>query len=830
MSNGLSGLLKTVKTGRAVAEPKVVEITSARTGLTLREFYARVLPATGNYCLFRSGSKRHIWASSIDELVQLTEAQSDASDVYFAVAALYDQDSRTQVNVTSKHAFYLDLDAGEAKLAKHGPEKTYETQRHALEGVQGFIKSTGLVPTLIVSSGEGLHLYWELSEDVPGVLWTPVAKAFQKFGVAAGLKIDSSVTADSARVLRPVGTRHPNGKTVTVIMDTGRVYRLDEFAKAVGYMRTKPGLVEVNDDWADGAHFDSGVADINDDLALHESQPKSMARILTECGAASYANSNQDRIEEPYWRAMIGLAKHTTEGREAAHDLSRRHPEYDAALTEEKFDRWATGPTTCERFEEFNPKACGQCKHKGKFKSPIVLGAEPSADGSIAPSKPLPPVITEINADTFVAPDGAGQPYIWREREDPETGLAGLVAMSQQGFRLLYANRFVKVKKNIDGDTEESTVNAANYWVQHTGRRQFPKGVALLPEGPTPKGVYNLWRGFPIEPAPGDVSLMLDHVLMMCGGDVKVYTYLLNWLALCVQHPGTQPEVAVVALGGRGTGKGTLFRLMLHVFGCHGLHITNGKMLTGDFNAHLRGALFVFVDEGYWAGDKAGEGVLKGLITEPTIVINGKNKDVFVAPNRLKIAFASNDDWVVPAGSDERRYLVVDVPPTRRGDKAYFRALYAWSKNGGDRAWLHHLQTLDISGFDSRSVPSTAALDRQKLASMSTFDRWILDCLEQGVEPTPNSIAWSEDGAVLATRYAVVAYAEFAKTSGGRWAKPMSVYELGDGLKRLFDTGRAVTARVTNPPSKAWKLPGLTEARDRAASAMGLAHHVWGDA
>lgn len=44
-------------------------------------------------------------------------------------------------------------------------------------------------------------------------------------------------------------------------------------------------------------------------------------------------------------------------------------------------------------------------------------------------------------------------------------------------------------------------------------------------------------------------------------------------------------------------------------------------------------------------------------------------------PGRLKLVFASNSAWVVPAGADERRYCVIDVPPItknkrRRRDKA----------------------------------------------------------------------------------------------------------------------------------------------------------------
>jgi len=383
---------------------------SANEPPALKTFYRQVLPDTGHYCLFIVGSKRHLWADSIDELVRLTEARSDATDVYYGTAAFKGPDNRTQANVDKKKCFYLDLDAGAAKLAKHGPDKVYTTQRDALAGLVWFYKATGLTPSLIVSSGEGLHVYWELDAPVDGATWTRVAKAFQKFCIANGLKVDSAVTADNARVLRPIGTTHPNGKSVAVLKDTGRVWRLNEFAKAVGVSATQNVLALHEDEWADGAHFEGGAdLSVNDDLHLADSPPKSMARVLTECGAACYANANQENIEEPYWRLMIGLAKHTTEGREAAHAVSCRHPDYDSDETDAKFDRWEAGPSTCERFAEYST-ACAQCKHKGMIKSPIQLGAEPRTDGLVhlpnGTARPTRTQLTKTLPDWKVTQDG----------------------------------------------------------------------------------------------------------------------------------------------------------------------------------------------------------------------------------------------------------------------------------------------------------------------------------------------------------------------------------------------------------------------------------------
>ena len=82
-------------------------------------------------------------------------------------------------------------------------------------------------------------------------------------------------------------------------------------------------------------------------------------------------------------------------------------------------------------------------------------------------------------------------------------------------------------------------------------------------------------------------------------------------------------------------------QMLMRIFRDHSLHITHRKHLVGNFNAHLVDALFLFLDEAFWAGDKQGEGTLKALITERTLMIEPKGVDSFQMPNRLKILMAS---------------------------------------------------------------------------------------------------------------------------------------------------------------------------------------------
>jgi phage/plasmid-associated DNA primase len=139
-----------------------------------------------------------------------------------------------------------------------------------------------------------------------------------------------------------------------------------------------------------------------------------------------------------------------------------------------------------------------------------------------------------------------------------------------------------------------------------------------------------------------------------------------------------QGEVAVVMRGIEGCGKGTLAKVLLHILGQHGVAISNTKHLTGNFNGHLRDTVLLFADEAFHARDKAHVGVLKALITEPTLAIEAKFQNAVQMPNYVHLMMASNEDWVIPASLEARRFLVLKVLASMANNTAYFAAI--WGK------------------------------------------------------------------------------------------------------------------------------------------------------
>ena len=295
-------------------------------------------------------------------------------------------------------------------------------------------------------------------------------------------------------------------------------------------------------------------------------------------------------------------------------------------------------------------------------------------------------------------------------------------------FEKRYSNQFVS-----DGSNRTKPA-LGKWWLAHKERRTY-EGLVLVADGPEViNGFLNLWRGWGIDPKPGDWSLMRRHIEeILAGGDPLAAQYILRYAAWCVQNPDERAEVALVFRGDKGCGKGTFADALKRCFGQHGLHISSSDHLVGRFNAHFRDCMLLFADEAFWAGDRKGESALKRMVTEPTLFIEQKGIDPYEWKNRLKVIMAGNDEWVVPASYDERRYAVFEVSPARIGDGAYFSALYKQLKDGGLAAMLHDLRSMKLGEWHPREVYRTAALMDQKRRSLEPEDEYFEMLLQNGV-------------------------------------------------------------------------------------------------
>jgi hypothetical protein len=257
-------------------------------------------------------------------------------------------------------------------------------------------------------------------------------------------------------------------------------------------------------------------------------------------------------------------------------------------------------------------------------------------------NKALAAAIDSLNVKHAFVMEG-GKATILRENEDPITARKFYDRISTADFEKAYRNQ-----EFVGADEKRASLGVL--WMKSPRRRQYLGGVVFDPANRHGADHKNLWEGFAIEPGEGSWRRLRKHIWqVVCKRDKTAFKYFLRWMARAVQCPAEQGGVAVVMRGEEGCGKGIVARALLRLFGQHGRHITNAAHLVGRFNAHLQCCVALFVDEAFFAGDVAHTGVLKALITEPTLAIEEKYRSVVEAQNFLHIIMASNARWVVPA-------------------------------------------------------------------------------------------------------------------------------------------------------------------------------------
>ncbi len=348
--------------------------------------------------------------------------------------------------------------------------------------------------------------------------------------------------------------------------------------------------------------------------------------------------------------------------------------------------------------------------------------------------------VLNLNKDYALVLNGS-KALVMKTTHDSD-GRKERVYLSTKSFDDLFSNRHVKT--GVTSRNTDIMKGLGVAWREHYLRADYIDGIVFEPSKykngteikPNIIGKkLNLWEGFSVEPKQGDLCERLySHIQnVICCGDHECYDYLLNWIARGFQFPAENGQVAVALKGEKGSGKGTLGKLIKSIYGQHGVQITNPKYLIGNFNAHLQDCCFLFADEAFFAGDKQHENILKSLITEDTMQIERKGIDVETVKNRLKLLMASNNDWIAPATKDERRYFVLDVSSKRIGDTQYFKQLHADIHSDDVKAaFLFDMLARDLSKFHVNRVPETAGLRSQRLQTLDSFGKYWVDVLHRG--------------------------------------------------------------------------------------------------
>ena len=213
------------------------------------------------------------------------------------------------------------------------------------------------------------------------------------------------------------------------------------------------------------------------------------------------------------------------------------------------------------------------------------------------------------------------------------------------------------------------------------------------------------------------------------------------------------------------------------------------------------------LDEAFWSGDKQSEGIIKDLVTGSKHVIEHKGKEPYSVRNLTRIAIIGNEDWVVPASHDERRWAVFDVGSGRRQDRDFFKRMREGLDAGGNRHLLRYL--LDYELGDINAAPDTKGLLRQKHASLEPFEQWWLDCLMSGCLVSSDFSTWPDE--VVTTRFQA-AYQKYMRDRNIR-TRSLDSRSIGRTLSTVVPSIKRNRVRRDDGLCYVYTLPSLDIAR-----------------
>jgi|GEM_PF-610672 len=307
-------------------------------------------------------------------------AESDTKDVYFNVGLQGKEPERGRgkaETVSAIPGLWMDIDV-------RGPNHKQEDLPGSVEEAKKVFDWLPQAPTLIVSTGGGLHCYWLFKE--PWRLdsheeWKRARELSRRFqraiiakGKEFGWRLDN--TSDLARPLRLPGTYNRKGDEPYLVEyleqhDTEEEYFYD------------PEDFEANLPTDKSSEPSANTRVANPPEELHPAAQ--VGPIAEGCSWMRHCRDDAERIPYTDWFHMLGILQRCAEGQEVAHSWSQPYPQYTQEETAAKLiDAAKVGPVTCRYVEEdLGWQGCTRCSNKGRVKSPIVLGRNPRGEMTV---------------------------------------------------------------------------------------------------------------------------------------------------------------------------------------------------------------------------------------------------------------------------------------------------------------------------------------------------------------------------------------------------------------------------------------------------------------
>lgn len=341
-------------------------------------------------------------------------------------------------------------------------------------------------------------------------------------------------------------------------------------------------------------------------------------------------------------------------------------------------------------------------------------------------------IVKEINRRGFAMLGDAQEGTIIKHWTD-SNGVEQFRTMNVEMFKNALKDHSLKT---IGATCKAKLVPAAEIWLKSTKKSRY-RNVVFRPDADFED--LNLWSGIPCAPIMnGDVSLVLELINVLCGGNEVKARYLTMWLAHMVQRPEEKCVIVPVIIGEQGTGKGLFTDGLLYriLTGSFYIRLDKPGTIKERFNAEQSRKFLTVLDEASWRGDHELVGIMKSLTGSSTMTVEEKFGGRYTIENYSRYIITSNDLESVRIEVSNRRYLVLESSNAWKGTGKFKELANALRGGNLHRAFYGYLLGLDISDFDPFMFPE--ALDTSgedtKVLSMGPVGQFWYDKLFESDE------------------------------------------------------------------------------------------------
>lgn len=238
--------------------------------------------------------------------------------------------------------------------------------------------------------------------------------------------------------------------------------------------------------------------------------------------------------------------------------------------------------------------------------------------------------------------------------------------------------------KTTDKDGNLKIENFIKNWIYNNPKQKTYDDIIISPiENMCPSNYFNIWKKFDMENVSSYTEnieardFILNHIKILCNYDDNVYQYFIKWISQMIQFPHIKTNVPTL-ISKEGAGKGSLIRLFEKMLGTYKVFQSNNpsRDVWGDFNFVMVNSYLVVLDELSKKDTINADGFIKGLITEPFIVVNSKGTNQVKVPSFHRFIISTNNEEPFNTSCDDRRKFVIRCSDDLIGNKTYFKKFY----------------------------------------------------------------------------------------------------------------------------------------------------------